>query len=79
MNEHVFDLLTKAGGHYDGKNHLTGKTRVCTDDVDYEKFAELIVLECIKIAVNQRDPANLNYKPSDRFVEDLKQHFGVKE
>jgi hypothetical protein len=44
-----------------------------------ERFAEMIVRECIKIAVNQRDPANLNYKPSDRFVEDLKQHFGVKE
>ena len=42
-------------------------------------FAELIVRECISVAQQQRDPANLNYKPSERFVEDLQRHFGVKE
>ena len=41
------------------------------------KFAEMIVLECIKVARQQRDPANLNYKPSERFVEDLQRHFGI--
>lgn len=44
-----------------------------------EKFAELIVQECLKVAASQRNPANLNYKPSERFVEDLRQHFGVAE
>ena len=43
-----------------------------------EKFAELIIRECIKVASSQRNPSNLNYKPSERFVEDLKQHFGVE-
>lgn len=43
------------------------------------KFAELIVRECIQVAANQRNPSNLNYKPSERFVEDLKLHFGVAE
>ena len=42
------------------------------------KFAELIVRECIQVAANQRNPSNLNYKPSERFVEDLKLHFGVE-
>ena len=42
------------------------------------KFAELIVRECIQVAANQRNPSNLNYKPSERFVEELKKHFGVE-
>lgn len=45
---------------------------------DKEKFAELIVKECIQVAAKQRNPSNLNYKPSERFVEDLKLHFGVE-
>ena len=48
-------------------------------DFDKEKFAELIVKECMEVAASQRNPANLNYKPSERFVEDLRQHFGVEE
>ena len=44
-----------------------------------EKFAELIVKECMAVAAKQRKPANLNYNPSERFVEDLRQHFGVEE
>ena len=47
------------------------------DEFDFEKFAELIVRECMNVARQQRNPANLNYKPSERFVEDLGQHFGV--
>jgi hypothetical protein len=44
-----------------------------------QKFAELIVRECAKVCLAQRDPANLNYKPSERFAEAVKQHFGVEE
>ena len=43
------------------------------------KFAELIVQECARVCLSQRDPANLNYKPSERFAEAVKQHFGVKK
>ena len=46
---------------------------------DLEKFAELIVKECMAVATKQRKPANLNYNPGERFAEDLRQHFGVKE
>ena len=45
---------------------------------DKEYFAELIVRECIDVASKQRNPSTLNFKPSERFVEDLKQHFGVQ-
>ena len=44
---------------------------------DIEKFAELIVRECAKVCSEQRNPANLNYKPSEQFAEAVKQHFGV--
>ena len=46
--------------------------------LDKEKFALLIIQECVSVCLQQRDPANLNYKPSERFAEVLKQHFGVK-
>jgi hypothetical protein len=44
-----------------------------------EKFAQLIVKECAQVCLAQRDPANLNYKPSEKFAEAVKQHFGVEE
>ena len=43
-----------------------------------EYFAELIIQECMSVATKQRKPANLNYDPSERLVEDLKRHFGIK-
>jgi hypothetical protein len=43
-----------------------------------ERFAELIVRECMSVARGMRNPPNLNYKPSDRFVDELRLHFGVK-
>ncbi len=46
---------------------------------DKEKFAELIVRECMGVARGMRNPPNLNYKPSDRFVDELRLHFGVEE
>ena len=74
MNERIRELIAQA-------------TKVVEpNDPDYrheifdkEKFAELIIRECIQVAANQRNPSNLNYKPSERFVEDLKLHFGVAE
>ena len=48
-------------------------------DIRDEVFAKLIIQECMAVAAKQRKPANLNYNPSERFVEDLKQHFGVEE
>jgi hypothetical protein len=70
MNKRIDDLIAQA-------------TYVSeSDDPDYryesfdkKKFAELIVLECANVCLAQRDPANLNYKPSERFAEAVKQHF----
>ena len=65
-------LAIQAGAYEDGGTILTGP-------MDVAKFAELIVRECMNVARQQRNPANLNYKPSERFVEDLRQHFGVEQ
>jgi len=43
-----------------------------------EHFAELIVRQCMSVARGMRNPSNLNYKPSDRFVDELRLHFGVE-
>lgn len=49
------------------------------NEEDLQKFAELIVKECMNVCREQRDPQNLNYKPSERFAEHLRFHFGLEE
>ena len=41
-----------------------------------EKFAELIVKECIEVV--ERQKAKMSYGPTF-VIEDIKQHFGVEE
>ena len=72
MNERIKELAEQAGCSAFVDEYAPFKK-------DFEKFAELIVRECMHVARQQRNPANLNYKPSERFVEDLRQHFGVEE
>ena len=52
MNERIEELWSQAGGHYDkGNQHTWPKY-----DIDNpEKFAELIIAECIGIAKNWED------------------------
>jgi len=57
MNERIRQLLSQAGVHYE----------VLPKDTIYEKFAELIVRECIDVAFDRGD--NVDY---------LKEHFGVE-
>ena len=66
MNERIKELMQQAGtdcsGKWMGMNHA-------------EKFAELIVGECVVIvadAVDHREPAST-------YVGKIKQHFGVEE
>jgi hypothetical protein len=67
MNERLREIAIKA------------QVEHCISHVRLEEFAELIVLECAQVCLEQRDPANLNYKPSVKFAEAVKQHFGVQE
>jgi hypothetical protein len=67
MNERLKELMLEAGY---AAPEIAGRAN---------KLAELIVRECAQVCLSQRDPANLNYKPSERFAEAVKQHFGVEE
>jgi hypothetical protein len=58
MNERIKELLSQAGVHYE----------VMPKDTVYEKFAELIIEECVDYAFANGD--NVDY---------LKQYFGVEE
>lgn len=78
MNERIGELYTKALEYADSR--VPPERRY--NDIYYAivsgKHAELIVRECAQVCLAQRDPANLNYKPSERFAEAVKQHFGVE-
>jgi hypothetical protein len=75
MNERIKQLAEQAGW---GKGETHDDCIQCSP-FDKEKFAELIVQECAQVCLAQRDPANLNYKPSVKFAEAITQHFGVEE
>ena len=90
MNERIKELAEQAGLKY--HNWITNESNIDDGDFkyprleDYEKFAELIVLECAK-AIADDDLA----KDCDTFLMDsyakgirysaevIKEHFGVRE
>ena len=70
MNERIEHCLYQAG--------LTAQG--CWDELDdyakegIEKFAELIVAECIEVV--KWTPSMF---PNDKYVKNIKEHFGVEE
>lgn len=79
MNEKIFDLAKQA--NLIEWHPIAGTDAKTPDHMSIaraEKFAELIVQECAQVCLEQRNPGNLNYKPSEKFAEAIKQHFGVK-
>ena len=68
MNERI-ETLAKAAG-YD----MINKAAMRALGFDVEKFAELIVRECVSVAMEQYDDT-LPWGG----VEDVKKHFGVEE
>lgn len=42
------------------------------------EVVEQTVLECVKVIQEQRDPPNLNYKPTESISRAVNAHFGVK-
>ena len=77
MNERIRQLLSQAGVHYE----------VLPKDTVYEKFAELIVRECLDIAKRTRDnfgSANPDVLEGGRggafcVYHNIKNTFGVEE
>ena len=80
MNERIKELMIEAfQSHYgDPVTPVAREKAVVLVSGWGEKFAELMVRECAEVCLAQRDPANLNYKPSVKFAEAVKEHFGVK-
>jgi hypothetical protein len=77
MNERIKELAEQAGGEF-YTGFAGSPNSVKFMEQDFEKFAELIVAECSRVCLTQRDPWNTNYKPSVKFSEAIKYHFGVK-
>ncbi len=80
MNELVKALIEKAREEVKSRQKFGSdplhRDLFSADDF-HQRIAELIVEECARVCLEQRDPSNLNYKPSERFAEAVKQHFGV--
>jgi hypothetical protein len=79
MNERIKELWSQAGGHYNSGNQHTWPEYTIDDP---EKFAELIVKECMacstwvgKINTNSVEPIHTAHAINQR----IKQHFGVEE
>ena len=73
MNERIKELVKQATTI---EEHKWG---VSYDNFDKEKFAELIVRECIDIA---QDRANFpGFPPNDvnDIIDEIREHFGVAE
>jgi len=76
MNEQIRELAEQAGFDDRGSNHTAYM------NFDHEKFAELIVLECMHECLrmqlgNQYTPEELLFQTKYRKI--IKEHFGVEE
>ena len=75
MNERIKTLFIQAGGGVEEEN---GNLWTYSDDLDPEKFAQLMVKECLdQLLIGDQD------EDYDKGIywsrEQIKQHFGVKE
>ena len=75
MNERIKQLWSQAGGHYDSGNQHTWPQYTIDDP---EKFAMLIVRECLDI-VNRKEYSYHEADPLWETAQLIKKHFGVEE
>ena len=90
MNERINELVLKARGQATSDTKDGGK---CFDlDLFHEKFAELIIRECLEVALAQkqwveeqdvfserdRDWNKARIQQSQRIVDKVREHFGVQ-
>ena len=80
MNERIRELFKRAGGKTSARNLASNPVQVVEThelwDDRIEKFAELIVQECVAICNDTNDASYLNGVIAGRKI---KQHFGVEE
>ena len=74
MNEKI-KLLAKRAGFIDRGSNITAYM-----DFDHEKFAELIVRECVEVCHKMaEDSDSYVVHDGDTCAEQIKKHFGVEE
>ena len=80
MNDRIKELWSQAGGHYDSGNQHTWPQYKIDNP---EKFAMLIIKRCRNIVSDNRDLAiEDGWKVDEAMstaINDIKEHFGVKE
>jgi len=73
MNERIRELAEQAGGEfYEGFAGSTNFVKFAEDD--FEKFAELIVRECVEVVGDCSD----QFATRSQITEEIKEHFGVE-
>jgi hypothetical protein len=86
MNKRLLHLFNKAGFHQPEMERLGIEHK-------FEKFAELIVRECVDVAIEQKkwvedmkvfNPGDVEWnqariQQSQHIIDKIKQHFGVKK
>ena len=75
MNERIEELWSQAGGHYNSGNQHTWPEYTIDDP---EKFAELIVRECLKIVEPTEDSGDEWCVTLKGTAQEIKEHFGVE-
>ena len=74
MNERIYEIATKAGAYCETYLHGGDPKPPILDNMDLEKFAELIVRECIVIC----ESGTPTQTTSGGAAELIKMKFGVK-
>ena len=75
MNERIGKLAVEAGAHWE-HGDWNMPSAVYFSEKDLEKFAELIVRECISICLDKERP---NLYGVREVKEAINKHFGVEE
>ena len=84
MNDRIKELADQAL-QLVADDHTKGDTsRLNTDsyqvkDLINEKFAELIVKECVSLFDGSREIKTIGFLSHEQVVKQIKQHFGVKD
>ena len=73
MNKIIVNLANKAGVVFDWDPGTSGPEVYFDRQEDFEKFAEMIVKECIKLSVDA------GVYCQSVFEDLAKEHFGIKE
>lgn len=77
MNSRIEQLFKQAGGYVENDN---GQLLTYTQDLDVEKFAELIVAdatECVR-GVLREENSTLSYEDATAIQDSINQTFGIK-